>query len=45
MLALRIIATVVMALSCITPLDEKLMSYKLFGLAWRAFVIVALWLI
>lgn len=45
MLALRIIATIFMALSCLMPLNESLMSYKLFGLVWRAFVIVVLWVI
>lgn len=45
MLVFRIIATICMGLSCLTPLDEKDMLYKLYGLSWRAFVITAIWLI
>ena len=45
MIAIRIIATMCMAFSCLIPLNERLMSYRLFGSVWRVFVIVALWVI
>lgn len=58
MLALRIIATVLIGLSCIMVLPNKVSMFKdtahsdrdivlttLVSLLWRAFVIVALWVI
>lgn len=51
MLALRIIATVFMALSCISTIvlnggtTDNNGAETIFSLCWRAFVIVALWLI
>lgn len=59
MLVLRIIATVLMGISCATCLfkninifsrgtaegDREVVLTTIYGCTWRAFVIVALWLI
>ena len=45
MLVFRIVATILMGVSCLAPLEEKNTIDTLFGLSWRAFVIVALWVI
>ena len=56
MLALKIIATVFLGLSCVTSViknaalfankDNEIQNFSiwsLYGLLWRAFIIVALW--
>ena len=58
MLIFRILATVIMGLSCITCFlknisifstwehpDRNVILWTIYGLIWRAFVIITLWII
>lgn len=54
MLVLRIVATVFMAIGCMTAITKnsiiwedsmEQMMASIYGLAWRGFVIAAIWLI